>query len=241
MAKQTELERKLADLEKLKAKGVLNDEEYATRRAAIVASTEASVAVREGGSKAGGIFKWGFFGCFGIIAAIVIFVVVIAALVAAGSSSDDNKNATPGQAGTNKGDVHVAFGANASAEIAPEGNSNKKIRVTILQSADNIQSKNQFSKPAAGKKWWGMEVVIEDVGTAEASTPDWKLRDAKDIEHDRAFVVGGPGADLELARLTPGGKVQGWVYFEIDSDTQPKWIRADPNFLLKNDLYFDVK
>jgi hypothetical protein len=243
MAKKTELETQLDQLEKLRTKGTLTDEEYQARRQAIVASTSATIRVKEGGSGARGIFKWGFFGCMGMMAAIIAVIVVIAiAVSAAGSDEKDASAAKPGQVGTNKGDVHVPFAANASGEIAPDGNGNKKIKVTILQTADNIVSKNEFSNPAAGMKWWGVEVVVEDAGTAEVTSPDWKLRDTKDGEHDEAFVVDGPGPSLDpIFTLTPGGKKQGWVYFEIPADVGPKWLRADPNMFLKNDLYFDAQ
>src|ERR1035437_8618536 len=105
MAKQTQLERRLAELDKLRAKGILTDEEYASRRAAIVASPEATVAVKEGGSKARGIFKWGFFGCLGMIGAITAFFVVIAVIVAAAGGGSSSNSSESGQAGTNKGDV----------------------------------------------------------------------------------------------------------------------------------------
>ncbi|MBI2767242.1 MAG: DUF4352 domain-containing protein [Chloroflexi bacterium] len=243
MAKKTELEKQLEELDKLRAKGTLSDTEYEGARAAMVARTSATVQVK-GGAGAGGIFKWGFFGCIGMFAAIIAVIVVIAVAIsaAAGGGDDGATAAKPGQVGTNKGDKHVPFAANASDEIAPDGNPNKKVRVTILQTADNIVSKNQFSKPAAGMKWYGVEVVVEDSGTAEVSSPDWKLRATNDGEYDRAFLVEGPGPDLDVIfTLTPGGKKQGWIYFEIPVDAGPKWLRADPNPFLKNDLYFDAK
>ena len=49
MAKKTDLEKGLAELDKLKSRGVLNDEEYASRRAALVSDT--SVGSRAGGGR----------------------------------------------------------------------------------------------------------------------------------------------------------------------------------------------
>lgn len=232
MAKKTELEKRLEEVDALHRKGVISDEEHQARRAAVLASP--AVQQQATGKKGFPIFR---VGCLGII--VLVVVVIIIAIVANGGGGDDS--AQPGQVGTNKGDVHVDFAANASGTIAPEGNGNKKQKITILQSADNVTSKNQFAKPAAGKKWWGVEVVIENAGSAEVTSLDWKLRDSKDIEHDDTIVVGA-GETLDMAyTLTPGGKKQGWVYFEIDADATPKWLRADPNPFLKNDLYFDVK
>ena len=162
---------------------------------------------------------------------------------AAASKATATPTATARASASSGGDVRVALAINASGEIAPQGNDKKRLRVTILQISDDIHSTNQFSKPAAGKKWWGIEVVVQNVGSEEATSLDWNLRDSKDFEHDLAFlVIDGPGTALDpFYRLTPGGKKQGWVYFEFDADAQPKWVRADPNPFLKNDLYFDAK
>lgn len=242
VAKKSALEQQLEQLDQLKKRGALTDAEYESRRQAIIVSAPITAQVQPK-SGAGGIFKFGFFGCLGVIGAFVALIVVIAIIAAAGSSGSDDGDtpAQPGETGTNKGDVHVAFAANSSGEIAPDGNKEKRTKVTILQSSD-IASNNQFLKPNAGMKWYGIEVVVENTGTKEVSSLDWKLRDSKDGEHDREIVVGGVGKDLDgVFNLTPGGKTQGWIYFEIPVDATPKWLRADPNVFLKNDLYFDVK
>lgn len=242
MAKKNTLEERLKEVDDLHAKGVLNDEEYRTRRAAVMSAPDAMIIEKKGG------FPFFRVGCLGVI--VLVVIVIIAAAAGSSGGDDDQKSAaaaaaanggTP-QVGTNKGDVHVAFGPNANGVIYPDGNPDKKTKVTVLQSLDSVPSNNQFSKPAAGKKWWGMEVVVENVGTAEINGLDWKLRDSKDIEHDEAILVTAAGQELQpLFNLTPGGKTQGWVYFEIDAGAGPKWIRADPNPFLKNDLYFDIK
>lgn len=240
MAKKSDTERRLEEASNLHARGVISDAEYAARRASIIAADNPAMSVKSGGR---GVFKGGFFGCLGVIAAIVAVIVVVSiiAAIAAGSGDDDSTPAASGQVGTNKGDVHLAFAANASGTIAPEGNSNKRSRVTILQSEDAVKSTNEFIQPAAGKKWWGVKVEVENVGTAEVSSLDWKLRDSKDVEHDDTIVVSAGQALDPFYTLTPGGKKQGWIYFEIDADASPKWLRADPNPFLKNDLYFDLK
>lgn len=241
MAK-TNLEQQLRELDRLKARGVITDDEYQSRRAAVLASTEAAIAVKEGGSAAKGIFKWGFFGCFGVIGAIVAFVVVIAIIVAAAGGGDDDDDAgAPGAVGANKGDVHVTLAPGASGEIAPDGNAARRVKVTIVQVTDNVRSSNSVETPGAGMKWWGVEVIVENVGTKEVTAVDWKLRDSQDGEHNQEFVFFA-GQPLEgVYDLTPGGKTQGWVFFEIPAGATVKWLRADPNIFLKNDLYFDAE
>lgn len=225
MAK-TSIERQLKELSDLHRKGVLSDDEYAMRRAAIMTST-----AEPDRAKRGGPLKWGFMGCLGIIGALVAVVVVVVVIVAV---------STGGGSSSGTADVHVALAKGNSGAIAPEGNSGKKSKVTILDIKDPATSTNEFEHPAAGKKYLAIDVEVENVGTHEVSSLGWKLRDSKDQEHDQTFVT-GVGADLEpIYNLTPGGKTQGWVVFEIDSDASVKWIRADPDPFLSDDLYFDA-
>ena len=227
MAKPSNIERQLKELDKLQKKGILTEDEYASRRAAIMADTS-----EPDRAKRGGAFRWGFMGCLGIIGALVAVVVVIIVIVAvsAGGSSDS---------GT--GDVHVTFATGSSGEIAAEGTGDKKSKVTILDIKDPATSTNQFEQPATGKKYVAIDVEVENVGTHEVTSLDWKLRDTEDQEHDQELASGVGQALEPFYNLTPGGKTQGWVVFEIDLDATVKWVRADPNPFLKNDLYFDAR
>ncbi|HMO95219.1 MAG TPA: DUF4352 domain-containing protein [Tepidiformaceae bacterium] len=232
---RSSFERQLEDLDRLHQRGVLTDEEYAARRATLMASPE--MVAQHGGSGAGRVLKWG---CLSIIGVFVLLVVV-AALGAALANDDEPVPSQAGQVGTNPGDVHVALAAGVSGEIAPGNVNEKRIRITVLQIQDDVQSTNQFAKPAAGKKWWGVEVRVENVGTAEVTSPWWKLRDSQDGEYDNTVVVGAGEMLNTLFNLTPGGRTQGWVYFEIPVAASPKWLRADPNIFLKNDLCFNAR
>lgn len=234
MAKQSATEQLLDELDRLKASGRVTSEEFDARRAAIIAGAVQAPAADKG--KGRGIFKWGFLGCLGIFAVIGIGIVaIVVALVATlGGAADKADDAG--------GDVHVTLADGASGQIAPEGNGSKMSKVTLLRVVDNVQSTNRFIKPDAGKKWVGFEVVIENVGSKQVSSLDWTLRDSKDLEHSREFVVAeGSDVDVIYSDLSPGGKKQGWVYFEIDADATVKWLRADPNPFLAHDLYFDAQ
>ena len=232
--KKTDTERLLDDLDRLNASGRITPEEYNARRSAILSG---AVAARAEKSRGGGIFKWGMLGCVGIFAAIGLFVIVL--IVAIGAALNDAADKTEDTGG----DVRVPLANGASGEIAPEANGSKRSRVTIVQFVDNVQTTNQFLAPAEGKKWIGFEVVIENVGSAQVTSLDWTLRDSKSIEHERAFVVAAQGTQVDViySDLTPGGKKQGWVYFEIDADATVSWLRADPNPFLAHDLYFDAE
>lgn len=243
VANASEIEKQLEQVDHLFANGKISDGEHRTARAAILAGTATANSPLRGGSRTRTLFKWGAFGCLGIVGAVLASLIAIALIVALAKSGDDDDSASaqPGQVGTNKGDVHVGLAVNASATIAPEGEPNRTIRVTIVEIAGNVTSSNGLVKPPSGMKWWGMEVLVENVGTAEVPSPVWKLRDTTDFEHERTTVAGAEKSLDVLYNLTPGGKAQGWVYFEVPVDASPKWIRVDPNGLRKNDLYFDVK
>ena len=233
MAKKSDLERQLEELEKLKAKGIVNEEEYQARRTAILSSTAA--AAPKGGGAGKGILKFGAFGCIGAFAAIGVVVIGLIVIIAAAVSSSADDEPDMG------GDVHVPLAVGSSGTIAPEGNGSKKQKVTILQIVDDAQPDNGFGRPGPGKKYWAMEVEVENLGTKEVSSLDWKIRDTNDVETDRSYFVDIDPQLESYSDLTPGGKVRGWVVFEISADAQPKWVRADPNPFLAHDLYFDAQ
>lgn len=226
------LERQLEEIERLRKRGTLTDEEYEARRSAILSDTSAPAPAAK--ARGTGIMKWGMLGCLGIFAGVGLLVVIIIVAIAAAISGAGDDASDPG------GDVRVALAVGSSGEIAARGNGSKRSKVTILQIADNPPASG-IMRPAEGKKFWGVEVEVENVGTREVTGLDWKLRDSTDAESSRTFFH-GLGTDLEpLYTLTPGGKVRGWVVFEIAASASPRWLRADPNPFLPYDLYFDAR
>jgi hypothetical protein len=227
------LERQLEEIERLRKRGTLTDEEYEARRSAILSDTSAPAPATK--ARGTGIMKWGMLGCLGIFAGVGLLVVIIIVAIAAaiGGAGDDASD--PG------GDVRVALAVGSSGEIAARGNGSKRSKVTILQIADNPPASG-IMQPAAGKKFWGVEVEVENTGTQQVASLDWRLRDTTDVESNRTFFH-DLGDDLDVAYhdLTPGGKVRGWVVFEIAADASPRWLRADPNPFLPYDLYFDAR
>ena len=232
MARST-LEKQLAELDALQTRGVISDDEHATRRAALLAAT--SPVGESSGSRAGGIFKWGLVGCAGIFAAIGLFVIIIFVIFAAALSNTGDDEPDSG------GDIRVALQDGASAVIAPEFSGSKKTRVTIHRVIENPASSNQFSRPEAGERWVAYDVEVENVGDQEVSTLSWKLRDSLDGEHDREFFTGLDGQLNQVFNLTPGGKTRGLIAFSIPADAGVRWLRADPSLFAAYDLYFDAR
>lgn len=228
-------EKLLQELDQLRARGLVTDEEYAARRQAIISGQVQLPAEKSGG----GFLKKVGIGCGALIG---VFIVIMVIAAAAGGGSDSGSGGSSSSA-SKSADVRVTLAEGAVGEVAPEGNEARKSRVTIVRIMDPVVSTNQFSQPKAGMRWVGFEVIHENIGTREISSLTWKLRDTNDNEH--AQDVMGPVVDMPdlepfYADLTPGGKKQGWIYFQVPEGAGVKWLRADPNTFLKGDLYFEA-
>lgn len=219
----------------------------AGRLEAMVRQAVPATPVKQSGG-IGSVFKWG---CLGTLALIAVIVVVT--MASSGDSNDGGTTASSGGAtssktataigtkevGTNKGDVHVPLAEGVTGEVQ-DGN-DKLHRVTIVKITDNATSSNMFEEPAEGKKFWVVEVLVENAGPAELSLGSWKLRTSDDFEHDQTFAVGLGDLLDPIMNLTSGAKTQGIVVFEIAADATPKFLRYDPNVFTKGDLYFDAE
>jgi hypothetical protein len=226
MTLASRIEKALREATRLLQNGTINQDEYEARRNAILSATP-SVTERHGG-----LFRWGLVGCIGIIAAVLLFFVVIVIAIAIAIGSSTGK---PGE------DIHIRLVAGASGTIYPGSQETKKAKVTILELDEDAKSRSPLITPAAGQKFVALLVEIENVGTAEINSFDWKLRDSDNGEHNRRLVVGFVPALEFVNDLTPGGKLNGWVVFEIPANTRVQWVRADPNQFAKTDLYFDTE
>jgi len=127
-----------------------------------------------------------------------------------------------------------------TAQIESPGNKGLH-KITVLKITDAAVSTNQFQKPTAGKKYWVVEVLIENGGQAELYLGRWKLRTNDDFEHDRTSADGLGETLSSSQNLTPGAKTQGVVIFKVDEGALPRFLRYDPNTFAKGDLYFDAE
>ncbi len=187
--------------------------------------------------------KRGAIGCAGLLGLCV--VIAIAMSFAGGGEDDDVDDAvgavTDAAQSANPGndeDVRVPLTEGSSGQVEHEDDRISK--VTIVRILDDVQSDNQFLEPATGNKYWGVEVIVEAVGEKAISSGSWKLRTADGFEYERKYAV-GVGQDLQITGdLTPGGKAQGTVVFEVPEGATPEWLRYDPNMFLDGDLFFDA-
>jgi hypothetical protein len=204
-----------------------------------------SVAAPPAQKSGGGFKRFLKFGCLGLLGLIVLVVVIT--LAAGGGGDDDDDVASNGggasnatsQSGGSESDTHAALTEGTSAEV--EAEDDRRHKITIVKITDDAQSDNQFLQPDAGNKYWAVEVLHEAVGDKAVRSGTWKLRTADGFEYDQEFVT-DIGTSLDpIYELTPGGKKQGVIVFQIPEGAQIEWLRFDPNQFMRDDLYFDAQ
>lgn len=139
------------------------------------------------------------------------------------------------------GDVRVPLREGSSGEIAPAGAAGRLARVTILEIDELVESANPVMSPPPGLRWWGVEVEVENVGSAPVVTLEWTLMDSEGNEVRPAFVLDAGETLSDGYSLVTGETTRGWLYFEVAEDATVDWLRADPNEFLDNDLYFEAE
>lgn len=235
---KTPTEKLLQELDRLKSRGLITDDEYAERRQAIITGQVQPPPQKSGG----GFLKKLGIGCGSLVGILIVIGIVIVAI--GGGGDDQNSDTAAGRTpSSGSADVRVTLAEGAAGEVAPGGDASRKSRVTVVRIIDPVVSNNQFSQPKAGMRWIGFEIIHENIGTKEIGSLDWKLRDTNDGEHDIDIigpVVETPKLDPFYSDLTPGGKKQDWTYFQVPEGAGIKWLRADPNIFAKGDLYFDA-
>jgi hypothetical protein len=180
------------------------------------------------GSFIGGVFKWGAIGCLAILAgalALVIAIVAIIAIAAGGGGADDDER------------VPLAEGSSGEVTTALD----VKNRVTINKITDPAVSTNQFERPQPGSHYLTFALTIENIGERETTGVDVLLRATDGTEYKQTFVSGVGATDFtgQIQRLTPGGKTDVVIAFEVRDGTQIQWLRFDPNVFARGDLYFE--
>lgn len=220
------LKDRLKELDRLKKSRTITDDEYQTRRAAVLSDT----SYVPDKSRGDGIFRWSLLGCLGVFAVVGILVVGLIVVVVFGI----------GGAGSDVKDVHVAYAEGSSGTVTTVAN--VKNNVTITKITDPAQSANPFEQPGAGKHYLSIAVTIQNVGISETTGGDFKLRETDGTEYGNTFVSGVGASDLAFLKgLTSGGRTDAVIAFEVADGQKVQWLRFDPNPFAKGDLYFDAK
>lgn len=221
------LDKRLRDLDQLKERGTITEEEYQRRRTMVVDEE----AGKKRGGPLGTILKGGAIGCLAIVGGFILLVVVIIVLIAVavggGGSSDLKETRVPYQDGS-VGTVETAGGV--------------KNKVTITKISDPAPTEDQLFQPDAGYRCIALDITIENAGTKETLGGDFLLRARDGFEYDPEFLkcAGASELNLLLQNLTSGGKTSGVLAFHVPEGAEVEWLKFDPNPFAKGDLYFDA-
>lgn len=128
----------------------------------------------------------------------------------------------------------------SSAEQKPEKTTFKpgetiefdKKKVTVSSVKRNWSSGNEFIVPDAGNEFVKIQVTIRNDSSNEAAynSFDWNLQDSKGVIKDVATVAYGVDGALNSGDLAPGGKVEGFLVFEVKEGDKGLTLRYNPSF-----------
>ena len=105
-------------------------------------------------------------------------------------------------------------------------------KVTVTSAERNWQSGNQFITPESGNEFVKVQVTIENNSNSQVSynTFDWKMQDSqgviKDIDSSTFTIDGG----LNSGDLAKGGKVSGFMIFQVPANDSGLVISYSPSF-----------
>lgn len=86
--------------------------------------------------------------------------------------------------------------------------------------------------PGSGNEYVKVQVTIQNNSKGEASynTFDWKLQDSKGVIKDVSSVAYSVDGALNSGQLAPGGKVVGFLVFEVPTGDSGLTLRYEPAF-----------
>lgn len=160
-------------------------------------------------------------------------IIVLVGIIGAAAPKEEPKAAESGNASTTSSTP-------APAEKKTEPTSFKvgdvisfdEKKVTVVSMQRNWDSGNQFIKPDSGNEFIKVQVSIENNSKNEAmyNTFDWKLQDSKGVIKDIDGVNYTIEGALNSGELAPGGKVAGFLVFEVASGDAGLTLRYNPSF-----------
>lgn len=105
-------------------------------------------------------------------------------------------------------------------------------KVTVSAAERNWNSGNQYITPQSGNEFVKLQVTIENNSTSEAmyNSFDWKLQDSKGVIKDVASVIFTVDGALNSGQLAAGGKVAGFLVFEVPAGDTGLTLRYSPSF-----------
>jgi hypothetical protein len=151
--------------------------------------------------------------------------VVTATTSAPSANSPSPAHTTAGGSSASSSSAAPAAPAKIGGSIALTGmNGDEKLTVTLVKVADPAKGDDEFSQPAAGKRWVAVQIRITDTaGAAYSDSPSngAKLIDAQGQQYDDTFgnTTLGPAMDGSV-KLAPGQSTLGVIVFEVPADAK---------------------
>lgn len=114
--------------------------------------------------------------------------------------------------------------------------------VTVAAPVRNWNSGNEYIKPDTGNEYVKVQVTIANKGQDQATynTFDWKMQDSKGVIKDvdsTAFSVDGA---LNSGELAPGGKVSGFLVFQVPKADKGLVLKYSPSFWTDKNIEIDL-
>jgi hypothetical protein len=105
-------------------------------------------------------------------------------------------------------------------------------KVTVSAPERNWSSGNEYITAQSGNEFVKLQVTIENDSSSEAmyNTFDWKLQDSKGVIKDVASVAFTVDGALNSGQLASGGKVAGFLVFEVPTADTGLTLRYSPSF-----------
>lgn len=175
----------------------------------------------------------------------VVAMVAVSGLTACGAASSTARSSAstpePGEItptlDTPLPDVSTPFPTpNPATPIGQAVLTTTGAHITVEKTAP-ASSSNMFETSPPGGSFLGAEVkMCAGTDTLLVEPPNWsvKLADATQIDASLGVEM-QPGPSLEASNLNPGSCTDGWVYFPLPPDAQPKEIH-----LLRADFYWTL-
>lgn len=158
---------------------------------------------------------------------IIIVVVLIVVGSSLGSKKDEPAKVSDSDSSVEKPKEEEKTTFNTGETIEFDGK-----KVTVSASERNWNSGNQFITPNSGNEFVKVQVTIENNSDSEASynTFDWKIQDSNGVIKDVAGVAFSVDGALSSGTLAKGGKVSGFLVFEVPSGDENLTLQYSPTF-----------
>lgn len=110
--------------------------------------------------------------------------------------------------------------------------------ISVVNIQDPYKSTNQYMEPKQGNRLISVEVIyVNNSGdkTIDYNPFDWKIFDNQGYNFETGFTD-SKEPSLNSGTLNPGGKVRGWITFEVPNGSKEFKVQFTPSFFGNDNL-----